>query len=77
MWFIIALVSTVHPLIQLDNSYFGMVGGLSIGGGRRLAVEKLTKAFVKLKQEKNPNNSIHSYLAGYNSEHLCNIFKAR
>lgn len=53
MWFIIAQISTVRPLIQLDNSYLGMADGLSISGGRRLAVEKLTKAFVKLKQQKN------------------------
>lgn len=52
MWFIIAHASTVRPLIQLDNGYLGMVGGLSISGGRSLAVEKLAKAFVKLKQQK-------------------------
>lgn len=53
MCFFIARASTVFPLIQLDNSYFGVAGGLSISGGRRLAVEKLAKAFVKLKQQTN------------------------
>ena len=50
-WFVIAHVSTIHPLIQLDNAYLGVAGGLSISGGIQLAVEKLTKAFVKLKQQ--------------------------
>lgn len=52
-WFVIAHVSTVHLLIQLDNSYLGVASGFSISGGGKLAVEKLTKAFVKLKQQKN------------------------
>lgn len=76
MWFIIAHASTVRPLIQLDNGYLGMVGGLSISGGRRLAAEKLAKAFVKLKQQKN-QTILDSCLAGHGSEHLHNIFNAR
>jgi len=58
MWFVIARVSSMHPLIQLDDGYLGVAGGLSISGGRRLAVEKLTKAFVKLKRQ--TSNSRHS-----------------